>query len=224
MAIRKYALTKQDLIDNGYFVEGEKVFKQSSKGVKEVKQHLIITNHKYGKEKSYIYVSLIIERLSGVHKQTPIGLHNIIYAWYKGEVPLGYEVDHIDNDPFNNNIDNLQLLTRKENLQKRPIKGVNQWYYIKGYDEESWAKRQQELIDKVNNRKLRKKLMEDKKKDAELRKQIRKQLRIQYKDIRDNLEFQIIEARNSGDKKLWHELVNKRMSLKEYINKCMEEC
>ena len=30
MAIRKYALTKQDLIDNGYFVEGEKVFKQSN--------------------------------------------------------------------------------------------------------------------------------------------------------------------------------------------------
>ena len=24
---RRYALTKQDLIDNGYFVEGEKVFK-----------------------------------------------------------------------------------------------------------------------------------------------------------------------------------------------------
>ena len=224
MAIRKYALTKQDLIDNGYFVEGEKVFKQRSKGVKEVKQHLIITNHKYGKEKSYIYVSLIIERLSGRHRQTPIGLHNVIYAWYKGEVPLGYEVDHIDNDPFNNNIDNLQLLTRKENLQKRPIKGVNQWYYINGYDEESWAKRQQELIDKVNNGKLRKKLMADKKKANEHRKQIRKQLRIQYKDIRDNLELQIIEARNSGDKKLWHELVQKRMSLKEYINKYMEEC
>ena len=140
---RKYSLTKKDLIDNGYFVEGEKVFKQRSKGVKEVKQHLIITNHKYGKEKSYIYVSLIIKRLSGVHKQTPIGLHNVIYAWYKGELPLGYDVDHIDNNPLNNNIDNLQLLTHEENLQKRPIKGVNQWYYINGYDEESWAKRQQ---------------------------------------------------------------------------------
>lgn len=29
------------------------------------------------------------------------------------------DVDHIDNNPFNNNISNLQLLTRKENLDKR---------------------------------------------------------------------------------------------------------
>lgn len=224
MAIRKYALTKQDLIDNGYFVEGEKVFKQRSNGVREIKQHTIINKHKYGEEKNYIYVSLRIERLSRGHRQTPIGLHNVIYAWYKGEVPLGYEVDHLDGDSFNNKIDNLELVTHEENLKRRKIKGVNQWYYIKEYDEKSWSKRQQELIDKVNNRKIRKKLIEDKKKEVELRKQIRKQLRIQYKDIRDNLELQIKEAKNSGDKKLWHELVNKRMSLKEYINNYMEEC
>ena len=227
-SLRKYILTKQDLIDNGYYIEGEKVFKQCNSrrwghGVIEIKPQIITGKHKYGVNRDYVYVSLNIERLNRGRKQKPVGLHNVIYAWYKGEVPLGYDVDHIDNNPFNNNIDNLQLLTHEENLQKRSIKGANQWYYINGYDEESWAKRQQELIDKVNNRKLRKKLMEDKKKDAELRKQIRKQLRIQYKDIRDNLEFQIIEARNSGDKKLWHELVHKRMSLKEYINKCMEE-
>ncbi len=228
-SIRKYELTKKDLVDNGYFVEGDKVFKQCNSrrwghGVKEIKQQIITGKHKYGIDKGYVYVSLRIERLINGKKQKPIGLHNIIYAWYKGEVPLGYDVDHIDNNPFNNNIDNLQLLTHEENLQKRSIKGVNQWYYINGYDEESWSKRQQELIDKENNRKLRKKLIEDKKKANEIKKQLRNQLRIQYKDIRDNLELQIKEAKNSGDKKRWHELVQKRMSLKEYINKCMEEC
>ena len=143
MAIRKYALTKQDLIDNGYFVEGEKVFKQRSNGVREIKQQTVVGKHKYGKEKNYICVSLRIKRLINDNKQRLFGLHNVIYAWYKGELPLGYDVDHIDNNPLNNNIDNLQLLTHEENLQKRPIKGVNQWYYINGYDEESWAKRQQ---------------------------------------------------------------------------------
>ena len=126
MGIRKYSLTKKDLVDNGYFVEGEKVFKQCNSkrwghGVREIKQQIITGKHKYGIDKGYVYVSLRIERLINGKKQIPIGLHNVIYAWYKGEVPLGYEVDHIDNDPFNNNIDNLQLLTRKENLQKRPI-------------------------------------------------------------------------------------------------------
>ena len=41
------------------------------------------------------------------------------------------QVDHIDNDPYNNELDNLQLLTIKENLAKRytdnPESWVNQW-------------------------------------------------------------------------------------------------
>ena len=159
MAIRKYSLTKEDLVRNGYFVEGEKVFKNTSKGVKEIKQQTVVGKHKYGKDKEYKCVSLNMDTINN-GKQRLIGLHNVIYAWYKGELPLGYDVDHIDNNPLNNNIDNLQLLTHEENLQKRSIKGVNQWYYIKGYDEESWLKRKQELNNERNKRKLRKELIE----------------------------------------------------------------
>ena len=148
-----------------------------------------------------------------------MGLHTVIYAWYKGEVQLGYDIDHLDNNPFNNNIDNLELVTHKENMRRKKL-NVNHWFYIKGYDRGSWEKRKQELTIERNNRRLRKELRESKKQEIELR----KKLRTQYKDIRDNLELQIKEAKNSGDKKLWHELVQKRMSLKEYINKCMEEC
>ena len=131
MAIRKYSLTKQDLIDNGYFVEGDKVFKQCNSkrwgnGVKEIKQHTIINKNKYGKGKKYICVGLIIKRINDGKRQISFCLHNVIYAWYKGEVPLGYDVDHIDNNSLNNNIDNLQLLTHEENLKRRSIKGVNQ--------------------------------------------------------------------------------------------------
>ena len=162
-SIRKYALTKQNLIDNGYFIEGEKVFKNCNSnrwghGVREIKQHLITGKHKYGAKKDYICVGLVITGINGDKIQRSFGLHNVIYAWYKGELPLGYDVDHIDGDSLNNNIDNLELVTHEENLKRRRIKGVNQWYYIKGYDNESWAKRKQELENIKNNRKLRKEL------------------------------------------------------------------
>ena len=203
MAIRKYALTKQDLIDNGYFVEGEKVFKNTSKGVKEIKQHTVVGKHKYGKDREYICVSLRIERLFN-GKQRLIGLHNVIYAWYKGEVPLGYDIDHIDNNPFNNNIDNLELVTHEENLKRRRIKGPNQWYYIKGYDEESWAKRQQELEDIKNNRRLR------------------KELKPKYDLYMKILKADIKKAWDEDDFYTLYVLSRKKITFGEFVNKYKE--
>lgn len=207
---RKYALTKQDLIDNGYFVEGEKLFrnhysKKRGHNIKEIKTNIITNRSKYGVDTRYITVPLHIKRLNNGHTHLTVTLHNVIYAWYKGEVPLGYDVDHIDNDSFNNNIDNLQLLTHEENLQKRSIKGVNHWYYIKGYNRESWSKRQQELNNKRNNRKLR------------------KQLRPQYDLYIKILEDDIKKAKDARDFKAWHELIGKKITFGEYVNKYKED-
>lgn len=45
------------------------------------------------------------------------------------------DVDHVDNDSLNNNLDNLRLLTRRQNLAKRfvddPENHCNQWAFIK---------------------------------------------------------------------------------------------
>lgn len=46
-------------------------------------------------------------------------IHRIIYAFCKGPIPAGMVVDHIDNNKSNNSPENLQLLTRKENTEKR---------------------------------------------------------------------------------------------------------
>lgn len=43
------------------------------------------------------------------------------YLWiseHKQEVPEGYDVDHIDNNPRNDIIDNLQILPKKDNILK----------------------------------------------------------------------------------------------------------
>ena len=51
-------------------------------------------------------------------------VHRFVYECFKGTIPKGKETDHIDGDKKNNLISNLQLLTKKENIQKSKCKKV----------------------------------------------------------------------------------------------------
>ena len=42
-------------------------------------------------------------------------VHRIVYETFKGEIPIGYEIDHIDTIKSNNHIDNLRMCTHREN-------------------------------------------------------------------------------------------------------------
>ena len=53
-----------------------------------------------------------------VYKETSVSLHRAMWAWFYGEAPEGYVVDHIDDNYLNNTIENLQLLTPAENVRK----------------------------------------------------------------------------------------------------------
>lgn len=85
-------------------------------GLSEIKPFVSIKNHKYGKAIAYQYVAFYNYTK---HKQTIMQYGTFLYAWYKGEVPAGYDVDHIDGDTFNNSLDNLRILTHAENIQRR---------------------------------------------------------------------------------------------------------
>lgn len=85
-------------------------------GLQELKVFIIAKTHKYGKTMIYEYVAPYNYE---THRTTLMSYHSFLYAWVKGEVPAGMDVDHIDGDPLNNDISNLQLLTRQENLAKR---------------------------------------------------------------------------------------------------------
>ena len=133
MALRNYELSKQILEENHYGVIGLDVYSYK-RGERKLKPQIIGPNHKYGKHCDYVFYGLY---LNGKFRY--VGLHNIIYAWYKGEVPIGYEVDHLDGDTFNNSPENLELVTRAENIRRRPLH-ANQYYYLHNHDEESWKK------------------------------------------------------------------------------------
>ena len=45
------------------------------------------------------------------------GAHRLVYAVFKGDIPSGYYVHHIDNNKLNNRVDNLKVVTPSENCK-----------------------------------------------------------------------------------------------------------
>ena len=93
---------------------------------KVLKEYKAICKHKHGTDKTYPVVAFYDPELHKKQKTNGkacpgtklVLLSRVVYAWYHDICPSDYDVDHIDNNPFNNHIANLQLLTRKENLDK----------------------------------------------------------------------------------------------------------
>lgn len=71
-----------------------------------------IDGYKFRKDKQSGYY-LSTKKINGSRKR----LH--IYVWEKhnGSIPKGFEINHIDENKDNNEIENLQCLTRAEHLQ-----------------------------------------------------------------------------------------------------------
>lgn len=64
----------------------------------------------YGKHPNYYFDS---GDKNGKKKR----LHHAVYEYYKGEIPKGMVVHHIDFNPLNNEIDNLALVSRAEHMR-----------------------------------------------------------------------------------------------------------
>lgn len=45
-------------------------------------------------------------------------LHRYIWEYYNGEIPKDYDIHHKDHNKFNNEIDNLELLSKVEHLKR----------------------------------------------------------------------------------------------------------
>lgn len=121
-------LTKQELEEMGIvevrwnkyletWVITREWYKNNSKTKKERKQLVVgsvLAKHKYTRDKSYPKVSF-----SYKNKPRAFPVSRLVYVWFIGDVPDGCVVDHVDNDPYNNRLNNLQLLSIGENIRKR---------------------------------------------------------------------------------------------------------
>ena len=108
-------------------------FKNKSKTIKTYTRITITQatrKHKYAQSKAYPKINFYYK-----NKGRCYPLARVLYAWFKGDIDDGMVVDHIDNNPFNNCLSNLQLLTQERNLEKRykdnPKGNRNQWDAMK---------------------------------------------------------------------------------------------
>lgn len=126
----KKGLTKQELLDDNISIEWDETvnnwkvtrLSRNHKSViltlKTLKEHRFKCKHKYAPTKEYPGYAWSKSGSHGYHTTT-IPTSRLVYAYFVGDIPDGYEVDHIDNNPFNNSLENLRILTKEENLKKR---------------------------------------------------------------------------------------------------------
>lgn len=77
-------------------------------------------NSKYGHKQVEIY--------NGKGNKKRIYLHRLIFETWIGEIKEGFEIDHIDFNPRNNNVKNLRQISIAENRSRKKIptkRGVN---------------------------------------------------------------------------------------------------
>lgn len=84
--------------------------------------------HKYGQDRAYLGYQVYDKRTGKAH---PLLESALVWMYHhpKELIMAGEDIDHIDGNPLNNDISNLQKITRKENIAKRGG-AKNQFYYI----------------------------------------------------------------------------------------------
>lgn len=94
----------------------------SKKTINEISLSDATRKHKYRPSKSYPKF-----QFSANGKHYSLVLSRAVYVWYKGDIPDGYVIDHLDNNPYNNDPDNLEISTIPDNLNKRYLDNPESW-------------------------------------------------------------------------------------------------
>lgn len=132
---------------NCYVTKNALVYRYDEKRdrLKEISQSKCKQNAKY------LRVSLV-DSFDNVRRS--IKVHRLVYMTFIGDIPQGYQIDHIDGDASNNNLENLRCVTPKENSNNPntvwKLKGRRNPMFGRHHTEESKRKMSETL--KSNNR------------------------------------------------------------------------
>ena len=83
---------------------------------------------------------------------TKFKAHRIIWEMHFGKIPENYEIDHIDRNKTNNNLENLRLATRSQNVRNISITSKNK----SGYKGVSWNKQVSKWVVQIRQNKIKK--------------------------------------------------------------------
>lgn len=94
----------------GYFINNQgEIFSTLSGKIKQKKT----SKRNYKKTNDYDVVHIMKEG-----KRYKRFVHRLVYETFVGDIPTGYQIDHINEIKNDNRLENLQLLTQQENIRK----------------------------------------------------------------------------------------------------------
>lgn len=134
-----------------------------------------------------------------------IYVHQVVYAWFKGEIPYSKEIHHRDCNYLNNNLDNLEALTPAEHRAKhsstRELKcrlDIPREWYVKQLEElEAIENKTKVNYDKISNYRAKLRYYDSHIKEV-----------IQVTEFqKDKTELAYFKKcfKDEGNKKMWHE-------------------
>jgi hypothetical protein len=111
----RYGITKEFLRSIFYYVDDKLIWRDGRKS--------------QGSTNSRGYLSYYIKEV-----KASFLIHRLVWIYHNGAIPPSIEIDHKDRDKVHNEIDNLRLVTCRQNMQNRALGSTG----IRGV---SWNKR-----------------------------------------------------------------------------------
>lgn len=137
--------------------------------------------------------------------------HRAVWAWFNGQADSKMDIDHIDNNPFNNSISNLQELSREDNLAKRG--GFKNQYQAMRPDV-NWEERKERIENLKNEIKMANDHVKHLKELLKVCKKEWHEAEYGVRKILAHHNVKLCELDLEDAKRVWHELVDELNSIK----------
>lgn len=100
----------------GYFIDTDGIVWTNKNGKSKTSRTQLRLLKLSKKKTGYVYANIYYGRT--VSERASLRVHRIVWETFKGPIPEGFVVDHINDIKDDNRLENLQLLTPKENTLK----------------------------------------------------------------------------------------------------------